>query len=75
MESEDYKTVILSVMDVFIRDATARGISSDDLFKKLAVESLELAARVHVNFGGCDSSFLGMAADLLDHVRAGAGDQ
>ena len=72
---EDYKVAILSVMDVFIRDAIQRGLSSDEIFKRLAAESLELAARVHVNAGGCDQSFIYMAASLLDHVRTGAGDQ
>lgn len=70
-----YKMLVAAVIDTLIRDATERGIPTDEIFKRLAAESLELAARVHINTGGCNSSFICMAADLLDHVRAGAGDQ
>lgn len=71
----DFKLAVSAVVDIAIRDAVAAGRSTDTVFRLLAAESLELAARIHVQHGGCDTSFLGMAQDLLVVVRTGAQEQ
>ena len=71
----DYKTMIAHLIDALIRDAVEHGEPTEPIFRALGAESLELAARIHVNHGGSENTFIGMARDLLDHVRTGAQTQ
>jgi hypothetical protein len=71
----DFKLAIAAMVDILIRDAVERGHPTDGLFRRIGAESLELAARIHIQHGGCDPSFLGMAQDLLGVVRTGASEQ
>jgi len=67
----DFKMVIAALIDILIRDAVATGQPTEPIFRALGAESLELAARIHVQHGGCSRTFLGMAADLLERCNAG----
>ena len=67
-----FKIMLAAMIDTMIRDAVERGQPTEPIFRALGAESLELAARIHVNHGGSETSFIGMAKDLLDHVRTGA---
>lgn len=71
----EFKVAIAALIDVLIRDAVECGHPTEAIFRALGAESLELAARIHIQHGGCDPSFLGMAQDLLGVVRTGARDQ
>ena len=74
-EIEDFKISVLTVIDQLIREAVQRGKPTEPIFIKLGAESLELAARIHMQFGGTDVAFIAMAQNLLDAMRAGAQDQ
>ena len=67
--------MIAAIIDMLVREAVERGQKTDAIFHAVAAESLELAARIHVQHGGCDVSFVGMAQDLLAAVRTGASEQ
>ena len=71
-ELGEFKIMIAYMIDELVRDAVAHGAATEDIFRALGVEALELSARIHINHGGCDGSFLGMARDVLEHVRLGA---
>lgn len=71
----EFKIAIAALIDVLIRDAVERGQSSEPILRRIGAESLELAARIHVQHGGCDTSFLGMTRELLVAVRTGAVEQ
>ena len=71
----ELKLMIAAVLDCLLRDAVERGQACEPIFARLGAESLELAARFHINSGGTDAAFLGMAQDLLTVVRAGASEQ
>jgi len=71
----EFKLAIAAMVDILIRDAVAQGKSTDSILRRIGAESLELAARIHTQHGGCDHSFLGMAQDLLVVVRTGAIEQ
>lgn len=75
MAQVEYKMAITALIDMLIREAIERDQSTDAILDRVGAESLELAARIHVQRGGCDTSFLGMAADLLEVVRTGAIEQ
>lgn len=74
-EYGEFKLMIAALIDALIRDAVARGLPTEPIFRALSAESLELAARIHLQHGGSDICFLGMAQDLLDVVRTGAREQ
>ena len=71
----EFKLAIAAMVDILIRDAVAQGKSTDSILRRIGAVSLELAARIHTQHGGCDHSFLGMAQDLLVLVRTGAIEQ
>ena len=75
MTQTEYKMAIAALIDMLIREAIERDQSTDAILRSLGAESLELAARIHVQHGGCDRTFLGMAQDLLTAVRIGASEQ
>lgn len=68
----EFKMWISVMVDELVRSAVAKGAPTEPIFLAISAESLELAARIHINRGGCDSSFLGMARDVLAVVRVGA---
>lgn len=74
-ELTEFKLLTAAMIDTMIRDAVDNGQPVEPILRALGAESLELAARIHVNHGGTESCFLGMAKDLLDHVRTGAREQ
>lgn len=74
-EMGEFKIMLAAMIDTLVRDAIERGQPTEPIFRALGAESLELAARIHVNHGGTETCFLGMAKDLLDHVRIGAREQ
>ena len=71
----EFKLAIAAMVDILIRDAVEHGHSTESVFHSIGAAALELAARIHVQHGGCDRSFLGMAKDLLVVVRTGAIEQ
>ena len=71
----EFKLAIAAMVEISIRDAVAQGKSTDSILRRIGAESLELAARIYTQHGGCDNSFLGMAQDLLVVVRTGAIEQ
>lgn len=64
----DFKESFLTVLDLVIRDAVERGSPTEQLYRRLSVEALELAARMH---DGNDDSFVHMAQRMLALVRTG----
>lgn len=74
-ELGEFKIMISYMIDEIIRDAVAHGATTEDIFHALGAEALELSARIHINHGGCDGNFLGMARDVLALVRLGAPSQ
>lgn len=74
-ELTEFKMLTAAMIDTLVREAVERGLPTEPIFRALSAESLELAARIHVNNGGTETCFLGMAKDLLDHVRIGAREQ
>ena len=74
-EMVEFKSAVAAMIDILIRDALNKGMPTDAVFLAIGAESLELAARIHVNHGGTDRRFIGMACDLLDAVRTGTAEQ
>jgi hypothetical protein len=64
----EFRDGVLTVLDLLIRNAVERGSSTDQLYRRLSVEALELAARM---YDGNDDSFLHMAQRMLALVRTG----
>jgi hypothetical protein len=75
-EFAEFKIWISMMIDELIKDAVARGMPTDSIFRAIGAESLELAARMHLQHGGGDARrFLGMAKDMFELVRTGANEQ
>ena len=64
----EFKDSFLTVLDLVIRGAVERGSPTDELYRRLSVEALELSARM---YDGNDASFLHMAQRMLALVRTG----
>ena len=67
--SFEFKLGVAAVLDEVIRDAIARGVPTDRVYRRFAVEALELSARM---YDGSDASFLAMAKRMLALVRTGS---
>jgi hypothetical protein len=69
----DIKLGVAAMLDQLIREAVEQGTTpSKDLYRRLSVETLELAARMH---DGTDASFLAMARQMILLVRTGQIEQ
>ena len=64
----EFKDSFLTVLDLVIRGAVERGSPTEDLYRRLSAEALELSARM---YDGNDESFVHMAQRMLALVRTG----
>jgi hypothetical protein len=68
----EFKDGVLTVLDLLIRNAVERGSPTDELYRRLSAEALELSARM---YDGNDESFLHMAQRMIALVRTGHVEQ
>lgn len=68
----EFKDGLLTVLDLIIRDAVERGSQTDEVYRRLSAEALELSARM---YDGNDESFMHMAQRMIALVRTGQIEQ
>lgn len=68
----EFQHGVLTVLDLLIKNAVERGSPTDEIYRRVSAEALELAARLH---DGNDASFIHMAQRMLALVRTGSMEQ